>query len=128
MADLRPERTHLNSERLDFRPERPDLGPERPDLKPRRSNSKPERPYGGGNKRTLDGPKKVPRVKQDFVPFEATAQKPSNYDRHEIMKRLDLRDYHLILLFLSIGPYAPQFVKMMTRKGSQSDRGVCYFS
>ena len=53
---------------------------------------------GGGTNGQLDGPKKVPRVIQDFVPFGATAQKPSNYDRHEIMKRLDLRDYHLILL------------------------------
>ena len=60
MVDLRPERTHLNSERHDFRPERPDLGPEMPDLKPRRPKSKPERPYRGGTNGQLDGPKKVP--------------------------------------------------------------------
>ena len=59
-----------------MRLERPHLRPERPDLRLERPDLKPERPDGGdGHTNGQTDERKSPCVLQDFVPFEAAAQK-----------------------------------------------------
>ena len=82
MADLRPER-------LDLRPERPDLRSQRPDMRP----EGPHEGAGGGtngrtNERTDE--RKSPCVLQDFIPFEAVAQKQSFSSQHWFLESLCL--------------------------------------
>ena len=70
-------RPSLRLERLDLRPKRLDLRPEMPYLRPERPDWRPEGPDGGGSFKLMNGQTREspPCVLQDFVPFEAAAQK-----------------------------------------------------
>ena len=90
---LRPERLDLRPERLDLRPERLDLRPERLDLRLERLDLRPERSDVGGTNRRTDermDKQKSPCVLQDFIPFEAAAQKQSFSSQHWFLESLCL--------------------------------------
>ena len=67
----------MRHERLDLRPKRLDLRPEMQYLRPERPDLRPEGPDRRRTNKLMNGQTKEspPCVLQDFVPFEAAAQK-----------------------------------------------------